>query len=166
MSNSAPLAELGEFIVKFQLLESLVSQLIEDIVQPDPDYVRALTAELEFTAKTRALDVIFSRFAQIHGVSQHAPHDDFHKLMTRIAKLAERRNELVHSFYGVLLTLDERIALLRMPTRLRPSKGEIRQAEEELMSEHLAQDVEKIHGLLDDLSRFRALIVDTLSPEE
>lgn len=164
MSNSAPLAELGEFVVKFQLVESLISQLIEDIVQPDPDYVRALTAELEFTAKTRALDVIFSRFAQIHGLSQESPHEEFHKLMTKVAKLAERRNDLVHSFYGVLLTTDERVGLLRKPTRLRPSKGEIHQVEEQLMSEHLEQDLAKIHALLNDLWRFRTLVVEALHP--
>ncbi len=63
MRLEPPLRELGQFVVMFQAVEATMVDLIIQLCDSDPEYVAALTAELEFTAKSRALDVIFSRIA-------------------------------------------------------------------------------------------------------
>lgn len=86
--------------------------------------------------------------------------------MTKVAKLAERRNELVHSFYGIVVTHDEQIGLLRTPTRLKPSKGLLREEDEALLEEHLAKETTSVDALLSELWAFRNMIVDALHPAQ
>ncbi len=164
MSHSLVLQELGQFIVSFQALEQSVSDLIAQIVQPDPEYAAALTAELEFSSKVRALDVIYSRFAQIHALSSKAPHPEFHRLMTEILQAAERRNQLVHSHYAILQAFDGNVGLLRTPTRLRPSKGERSDPDEGLMLDDLKTDVALVASLLTRLGTFREQVINSLYP--
>jgi hypothetical protein len=91
MNHSAPLAQLGHFVLMFQAVEAAMVELTVQLVDADPEYVSTLAAELEFNSKARALDVIYTRFAQIHRLSREAPHPEFHKLMSRIQNL--RRGE-------------------------------------------------------------------------
>jgi hypothetical protein len=134
-------ARLGLFVITFQQVEASMVDLIVRIVDEDPEYVQALTAELEFTAKARAMDVIYTRFAQIHGLTTESPEPTVHKLATRIQKTAVRRNELVHSFYVHLIKVDASIALARMPTRLKPSEGRRMQDEEIIGPELLGKEI-------------------------
>ena len=151
----ALLAQLGHFVMTFQAVEAAIVGLTVEVVGGDPEYVATLTAELEFNAKTRALDVIFTRFAQIHGLSTEAPDPEFHKLMSRVQKLSARRNEIVHSFYGLLITIEGDAALARQPTRLKPSEGLREQEGEDIYPEQLELDIAEMHAVLVQLAKYR-----------
>ena len=139
-------------------------ELTVQTVDADPEYVATLTAELEFSSKARALDVIFTRFAQIHQLSAESPHPEFHKLMSRVLSLATRRNELVHSFYGLLMTVDGKIALARAPTRLKPSAGLREQPGEDVLVAKLDKDLLEMSNVLTEVEKYRLAIVDALYP--
>ena len=157
-------AQLGQFVLTFQAVEAALVALTVEIVSGDPEYVATLTAELEFNAKARALDVIFARFARIHGLSTEAPHPEFHKLMSRVQRLATRRNELVHSFYGLLITVEGDGALARQPTKLRPSEGLREQEGEDIFPERFEQDMAEMQLILEQLEMFRLKAIDIHYP--
>ena len=121
-------------------------------------------AELEFTAKARALDVIYTRFAQIHCSSDQSPHSEFHGLAVRIQKLAIRRNELVHSFYHLLVTVDGELALERKPTRLKPSEGVREQPPEDILPDRLISEIAEMRQILAELEKYRLSAIDALYP--
>ena len=72
--HQPPLAELGEFVVVFQAVEAEVTDMIEFVIDGDPEYTHARAAELEFSSKRRALDVIFTRWARMNQVTDQPPH--------------------------------------------------------------------------------------------
>ena len=133
MHSTALLAELGQFVVAFQAVEASLVELTIQVTNSDPEYVAALTAELEFNSKARALDVIFTRFAQIHDLTEETPHAEFHKLMARVQKLATRRNDIVHSFYNAHITVEGELGITRRPTKLKPSEGMREQPSEDIL---------------------------------
>ncbi|MDP4074363.1 hypothetical protein [Acidovorax sp. A1169] len=147
MNYDALHTQLGRFVLKFQTVEAAMVELTVQIVNADSEYVATLVAELEFNAKARALDVIYTRHAQIFGLSEKIPHAEFHKLMVRIQKLATRRNDLVHSFYNLLITADGEEALARTPTRLRPSDGVREQEGEDILPDKLEAEIAEM-GLI------------------
>ncbi len=165
MTPHALLAELGHFVLTFQAVEAAMVSLTVQLVEADPEYVSSLTAELEFNSKARALDVIYTRYAQIHGLSKEAPHPEFHKLMTRIQKLATRRNDLVHSFYGLLITIDGDTALARQPTKLKPSEGLREQEGEDILPERLVAEVAEMHSILQELDSYRLKAINIKFPD-
>lgn len=125
-----------------------------------------LTAELEFTAKALALDVIYTRYAKIHGLSDAAPHPAFHQLMTRIQKLATRRNDLVHSFYGLMITVDGEAALARTPTRLKP-RVEFREQEgEDILPAKPDSEIIEMRSILSELEKYRLQAIDIHYPAQ
>jgi hypothetical protein len=160
MSHDALHPQLGHFVLTFQAVEAALVELTVQVVDADPEYVATLTTELDFNAKARALDVIFARYAQIHGLSDDAPHPAFHKLMTRIQKLATRRNDLVHSFYRLLTTVDGQAALARTPTRLKPSDGLREQDGEDILPAQLAEEITEMRSILQELELCRRRVVD------
>jgi hypothetical protein len=164
MTPHALLAQLGQFVLTFQALEAAMVALTVELVEGDPEYVATLTAELEFNAKARALDVIYTRYAQIHALSNEAPHPKFHKLMSRIQKLATRRNDLVHSFYGFLITMEGDAALARQPTKLKPSEGLREQEGEDIHPEHLEAEIAEMHAILQELNVYRLQAIDIRYP--
>lgn len=164
MRPASTLAELGEFLVAFQSVEASLVEVITQVTNADPEYIGALTAELEFNCKARALDVIFTRFAQIHGVTEQSPHPDFHKLMSRVQKLATRRNDIVHSFYNMLITVDGEVGITRKPTKLKPSEGVREQPHEDILAGHLQQDLNEVKALLSELESYRLMAIDRLYP--
>ncbi|MYM73983.1 hypothetical protein GTP56_17505 [Duganella sp. FT134W] len=164
MNHDSLHRQLGHFVLTFQAVEAAVVELTVQVVDADPEYVATLTAELEFNAKARALDVIFTRYAQIHGLSNLAPHPEFHKLMTRIQKLATRRNELVHSFYSLLVTVNGEAALARMPTRLKPSDGIREQEGEDILPAKLEPEILEMKSILQALEVFRLQVIDINYP--
>lgn len=166
MSHDSLHRQLGQFVLMFQTVEAAVVELTVQVVDADPEYVATLTAELDFNAKARALDVIFTRYAQIHGLSTEAPHPEFHKLMTRIQKLATRRNELVHSFYSLLVTANGEAALARTPTRLKPSDGVRKQEGEDIVSTKLEAEILEAKSILHALEVFRLQVIDISNPEQ
>lgn len=166
MNHDALHAQLGRFVLKFQAVEAAMVELTIQIVDADPEYVATLTTELEFNAKARALDVIYTRYAQIHRLSTEAPHPEFHKLMTRIQKLATRRNNLVHSFYGLLVTVDGQAALARTPTRLKPSEGVRKQDGEDILPEKLQAEISELGSILQELEKHRLQAIDIKYPDQ
>lgn len=157
-------ARLGQFVLTFQAVEAAMVDLIVQIANADPEYVATLTAELEFIAKSRALDVIYTRFALIHGVTSDSPDPEMHKLVVRIAKLATRRNDLIHSFYALLTTVDGNLGLARQPTKLKPSEGLRAQPEEDILPDRLEGEIHEMKEILRELETFRLLVIDMQYP--
>lgn len=153
---------LGHFVLSFQAVEAAMVELIVQLANADPEYIATLTAELDFNAKARALDVIYSRFAQIHGLSDESPDQKFHGLSNRIQKLATRRNELVHSFYHLLITVDGDLALTRKPTRLKPSEGLREQPGEDILAPKLEKEIAEMKAILSELERYRLSAIDAM----
>lgn len=166
MHSKQLFAELGEFLVAFQSVEAALVELIIKVADSDSEYVAALTAELEFNSKARALDIIFTRFAQIHGVTDESPHPEFHKLMARVQKLAARRNDIVHSFYNIFITVEGQVGIRRKPTKLKPSEGIREQLHEEILSGKLQAEIAEIKSLLSELESYRLKAIDLLYPTE
>jgi hypothetical protein len=166
MNHDSLHRQLGHFVLTFQAVEAAVVELTVQVVDADPEYVATLTAELEFNAKARALDVIFTRYAQVHGLSNLVQHPEFHKLMTRIQKLATRRNELVHSFYSLLVTVNGEAALARMPTRLKPSDGIREQEGEDILPAKLEAEILEMKSILQALEVFRLQVIGINYPEQ
>jgi len=165
MDHSALHAQLGHFVLKFQAVEASMVELTVQLVDADPEYVSTLTAELEFNSKARSLDVIYTRYAQIHDLSQEAPHPEFHKLMSRIQKLATRRNDLVHSFYGLLITVNGEAALARQPTKLKPSEGLREQEGEDILQERLETEISEMHSILQEIEKYRQQSINIKYPD-
>jgi hypothetical protein len=158
-------SRLGHFVLTFQAVEAAMVELIVQVTNSDPEYVATLTAELDFNAKARALDVIYTRFAQIHGLSDQSPHPQFHNLAGRIQKLAMRRNDLVHSFYHLLITVDGAVALARRPTKLKPSEGLREQPAEDILPNRLETEISTMKKILAELEEYRLSAIDTLYPD-
>lgn len=166
MSHHALHTLLGRFVLRFQAVEAAMVELTVQIVDADPEYIATLTAELEFNAKARALDVIYTRYAQIHSMSSNSPHPEFHKLMTRVQRLATRRNDLVHSFYGLLTTVTGDSALARIPTRLKPSEGRREQDEESILPKKLEDEIAEMHSIRDELENYRLHAINLKYPDQ
>jgi hypothetical protein len=164
MSQDALYAQLGHFVLTFQAVEAAMVELTVQVVDSDLEYIATLTAELEFNSKARALDVIFTRFAQIHRLSDQAPHPEFHQLVGRIQRLAARRNELVHSFYHLLITVDGELARARTPTKLKPSEGQREQPEEDLLPQRLESEINEMKQILRELEAFRLAAINAIYP--
>ncbi len=165
MNHSAPLAQLGRFVLKFQAVEAAMVELTVQLVDADSEYISTLAAELDFNSKARALDVIYTRYAQIHGLSNEAPHPEFHNLMSQIQKLATRRNDLVHSFYALLVTVDGTEALARQPTKLKPSEGLREQDGEDILPAKLEAEIKEVHSILQGLENYRLQAIDIKCPD-
>lgn len=165
MKRDALHAQIGHFVLAFQAVEAAMVELTLQVVDADSEYVATLTAELEFNSKARALDVIYARFAQIHGLSDQAPHAQFHELVGRIQKLATRRNDLVHSFYQLLFTVDGELALLRRPTKLKPSEGLREQPDEGILPARLESEIAKMKQILKELEEYRRSAIEAQYPD-
>ncbi len=165
MTPDALHSRLGHFVLMFQEVEAAMVELIVQLTNSDQEYVATLTAELEFNAKARALDVIYTRFAQIHSIWDQAPHPQFHSLAGRIQKLVMRRNDLVHSFYHLLITVDGTVALERKPKKLKPSEGLREQAPERILLSRLEEDLSEMKKILAELEVYRLSAIDALNPE-
>lgn len=165
MNHSALLTQLGHFVLTFQAVEAAMVELTIRLVDADSEYVSTLAAELEFNSKARALDVIYTRYSQIHGLSCEVPHPEFHRLMGRIQKLANRRNDLVHSFYGLLITVDGKAALARQPTKLKPSEGLREQEGEDILPAQLEAEISEMYSILQELEKYRMQAINIKYPD-
>ena len=84
--------------------------------------------------------------------------------MVRVKKLAERRNELVHSFHNTLITVDGQLGMMRLPTRLLPSKGLRQQEHEDILSPTLSADLQEMDNICSELWEYRRLVIATMTP--
>jgi hypothetical protein len=163
--NWTPLfSEIGQFLVAFQSVEATLVELVIKVTESDSEYIAALTAELGFNEKARAMDIIITRFARIHGLTEESPHPEFHKLMVRIQKLATRRNDIVHSFYNRFITVEGQGGIRRMPTKLKPSEGIRELPHEDMLAGRLKDEFAEIKSLLSELESYRRKAIDLLNP--
>ena len=164
MKLTAPLSELGQFVVTFQAIEAHLTEVIVLFTGADDEHVHALVAELEYNSRLRAADVIFARFVGLtRGADTSAPLA-FHKLMSDLQKLGERRNSLIHSHYNILVGSAGALGLARRNRKLRPSKGIQEHEAEDLMQNSLSEDLRRLGDALARLEQFRLKAIEWKYP--
>ena len=164
MDSPTAYHQLGRFIVTFQHLEDTVNNLLVLMADTDDDVVRILANELEYSKRLNTADVLFARFVDLRNNTQKEAKSEFHKLMAELAKLGERRNDLVHSKYNPWFNVHGEEGLLRTNSKLRGSKGEREETEEELQPEAFNDDLQRLALAGGALEKFRLQIIDWLYP--
>lgn len=158
---------LGKFVVTFQHLEDCVKDVISLLVQAkDEEMTRILMNELDNSARLRTVDVLFQRFTSVRTGDFRKENSEFHKLITDLQKLGSRRNDIVHSNYHDWTNADGAQGLLRRNSKLRGSRGEREQAEEELLPEQLWKDLGDLNNAYGRLEKYRLKIIDWVYPVE
>ena len=130
----------------------------------DDDVVRILANDLEYSKRLSTADVLFARFVDLRNNTRIETKTEFHKLMVELGKLGERRNALVHSRYNPWINIHGKEGLLRTNSKLRGSKGELEETEEELQPEAFNGDLERLALAGRALEKFRLQIIDWLYP--
>ncbi|TXI27511.1 MAG: hypothetical protein E6Q60_09500 [Nitrosomonas oligotropha] len=156
--------QLGVFIVSFQHIEEAVNDLLELLAVTDSEVVRILVNELEYSKRLKTADVLFAYFVDTHGITPESTKDEFHKLITELGKLGERRNELVHSKYNPWINIDGHAGLLRRNSKLRGSKGEREVEEEELQPDDFTTDLIHLQVISNKLEELRLKVIDWRYP--
>lgn len=157
--------QLGRFIVNFQYLEDAVNDLLVLMANTDDDVVRILANDLEYSKRLNTADVLFARFVDLRNNTRAEAKAEFHKLMVELRELGERRNDLVHSRYNAWLNVHGKEGLLRTNSKLRGSKGEREEKEEELQPEAFNSDLQRLAAAGATLEKFRLQIIDWLYPQ-
>lgn len=158
--------QLGRFIVAFQHLEHAVNRLLVLMADTDDGVVRILTNDLEYGKRLNTADVLFARFVDLRRNTRAEAKAEFHRLMVQLRELAERRNDLVHSRYNPWLNVDGKEGVLRTNSKLRGSKGEREEKEEELQPEAFDTDLRRLAAASAALEKFRLQVIDWLYPQE
>lgn len=167
MTDSDPYHLLGKFVVTFQHLEDCVNRIISLLVQSkDKEMTRILMNELDNSTRLRTVDVLFQRFTSVRTGNFERDNTDFHKLVTELQKLGARRNEIVHSNYYNWRNADGESGLLRQNSKLRASKGEREETEEELLPKNLWDDLGNLNNAYDRLESYRLQIIKMVYPIE
>jgi hypothetical protein len=166
MNTPSAYHQLGQFIVTFQHLEDTVDKLLVLMANTDDGVVQILANDLEYSKRLNTADVLFARFVDLRNNTRPEAKDEFHKLMAELRKLGERRNDLVHSRYSTWLNTDGNEGLLRTNPKLRASKGEREEKEEELQPEAFNIDLQRLSAAAARLEKFRLQVIDWLYPEE
>lgn len=166
MTNLTSYHQLGKFIAWFQAAESEINRIIELLANnTDSEVVSILINGLEYSKRLDTADVMFARFVDVYQPDNSTGKTKFHKLIGKLKKLGERRNELVHSNYISWQNVEGSKGLIREHSKLRGSKGLREETEEELLPEAFNKDLEQIDGILYELNEFRLKIIDWLYPE-
>ena len=165
MNSPTAYHQLGRFIVIFQHLEDAVNNILVLMADTDDDVVRILANDLEYSKRLSTADVLFSRFVELRSNTRIEAKTEFHKLMVELGKLGERRNDLVHSRYNPWINIHGKEGLLRTNSKLRGSKGELEETEEELQPEAFNDDLQRLALAGGELEKFRLQIIDWLYPE-
>lgn len=158
---------LGKFIVTFQHLEDCVKDVISLLVQAkDEEMTRILMNELDNSERLKTVDVLFQRFTSVRSSDFQEEDSEFHKLITDLQRLGTRRNDIVHSNYFDWTNVDGASGLLRRNSKLRGSKGERIESEEELLPEQLWKDLGDLNNAYGRLEKYRLKIIDWVYPVE
>lgn len=92
--------QLGKFIAYFQMAENEINGIMQLLSKnADSEMIKILINDLEYSKRLETADVMFARFVDLYQDNDLTYKADFHKLIVRLKKLGERRNELVHSNY-------------------------------------------------------------------
>lgn len=166
MNSPTAYHQLGRFIVAFQHLEGSINDLLELLADTrDCEVVRILTNDLEYRKRLNTADVLFARFVDLRNNTDALAKGEFHKLIVELGDLGERRNDLVHSRYNAWLNVEGNEGLLRRNSKLRGSKGEREEKEEELQPNAFDQDLQRLAEASSRLEAFRLRVIDWLYPE-
>jgi hypothetical protein len=79
----------------------------------EDETIRILVNEIEYRGRVKTTDVMFARFVDIFPIQNKADKEEFHKLMIKLGKLGERRNDIVHSRYVRWKNIDGDDGLIR-----------------------------------------------------
>ena len=161
MPNNPIYNKLGEYIVSFQNAENQINELIILLVDADDVYIQILLNDHTFSSRLKIADVIFSRFIDVKLIIE-SQKTDFHKLIIRLMKQGERRNDYVHSSYCSWLNISGELGFIKENTKLRSSKGLLESNEEELLKISFNNDLEEINQILLEIEKFRIQVVDCL----
>ena len=166
MNTPTAYHQLGRFVVDFQHLEDSVNDILVLLANTDDAVVRILANDLEYGKRLNTADVLFARFVDLRNNTRVAAKAEFHKLMVELRDLGERRNDLVHSRYNPWLNVDGKEGLLRRNSKLRGSKGEREETEEELQPQAFDGDFQRLSVAGAALEKFRLEVIDWLNPKE
>lgn len=161
-TENASFHQLGLFVYSFQMVERQIEEIIMLLMNTDEEMVAILMSELDFSGKLKTVDVLFSRFIDVRRGIPATDKDTFHKLISRIIKLCERRNDLLHSKYDTWQNLEGALGLLRQNSKLRASKGIREELEEEILPQNLDSNVNQISDCLNELEQRRLKVLDWL----
>lgn len=143
-----------------------MNDLLELLADPtDCEVVRILANGLEYRKRLNTADVLFARFIDLRNNTDALAKREFHKLIIELGDLGERRNDLVHSRYNAWLNVHGSEGLLRRNSKLRRSKGEREEEEEELQPDAFNQDLQRLAAVAVRLEAFRLQVIDWLYPE-
>jgi hypothetical protein len=156
--------QLGMFVFRFQQVESYISELILLLAKADEEMMRILMNELSFYQKATTCDVMFARFVDVSRDIDAVEKSKFHKVITLVKNLAERRNELVHSEYYSYLSSAHNIGLLRKNSKLRGKSGKREETEEVLFPNDFQGDAKKLSDLNSQLEHYRLQIIEWQYP--
>lgn len=166
MTRPTACHQLGRFIVAFQGIEALLNELLALIANSDHEAVLILANDLEYGKRLRTADVLFARFTGLMRKGDDNVRREFHSVMAELAKLGERRNDLVHSTYNDWFDMDGNQGLLRRHSRLRGKAGEREETTEELQPEAFDADLEALASAHTRLDALRLQAIDWLHPIE
>jgi len=159
MTKNVHYEQLGRFVVAFQNVDSTLTELLVDITNVDDEIIDILATNLDYSKRVMAADVLFARFVDVRRNTDVALKAQFHKLMSHLLKLGERRNELVHSTYTVYTSVEGVTGLMRQNSKLKGKKG-VREINEEILSaEHLDKDLQCLNNVAISLEEFRQKII-------
>lgn len=165
MTTPTAYHQLGKFIVTFQHAEAAINEILLLLAKSDEEAVLILVNELAYAQRIKTADVMFARFINLRDEPNNPAKAEFHKLMTKLRNLGERRNDLVHSKYTHWFNKAGAAGLIRENSRLRAGRGIREQNEEELLPEALNADLENLNIALQGLEEFRLKIIDWLYPD-
>ena len=165
MTSATAYHQIGEFVVFFQHVEAAIDEILVQLAHADDEAVRILINELEYAQRLKTADVLFARFVDVRRGIEPSAKDEFHKLISELGKLGERRNDFVHSKYSPWVNVDGATGLIRENSKLRGSKGFREEEEEELLPEAFNADLERARKALAEIESFRLKIIDWLYPD-
>lgn len=165
MTKPTAYHQLGRFIVEFQSVESLLSDVLALVSKSDEESVYILANELDFSKRLKTANVLFARFVGLHAIDSEAAKAEFHSLVVELGKLSERRNELVHSGYHEWINFEGQRGLLRKHSKLRGREGVRQLSEEELQTEAFDADLSRLEAAAIELERLRRDAIYWLHPD-
>lgn len=164
MDQPTPFHQLGRFVVLFQHIEAALTELLVLMSEADDEVIRILVNELEFGKRAKTTDVLFARFVDLRG-GDPEEKVEFHKVISELQKLSERRNDIVHSRYRRWRNVDGLDGLIRYNSELSGKKGIREDVEEELLPEKFEEDCDRCSVSLMALERFRLKVIDWRYPD-
>lgn len=166
MTTPTSYHQIGKFIVSFQRAEMMINKILVLLASADDEAVQILVNELGYSQRLRTAEVMFARFVDLKRKTNLSAKAEFHKLMVELARLGERRNDLVHSKYTPWVNVAGAEGLIRKNSKLRARKGIREQDEEELLPDAFTADFEQLDRAIKGLNAFHLKVLEWCYPDE